>query len=800
VADLALTFDLLARDNASRSFRAVGNSAERAGKQGHTAGSLISSGMKMAAAGLLGSGLIAGFTSLYQAADESRKIGALTAQVIKTTGGAAGTSAKQVGDLAGAIARKTGVDDEAIQSGANLLLTFTNIKNAAGAGNDIFNQTTQIMTDMAAALGKDASSSAIMLGKALNDPTKGITALSRAGVSFTAQQKDQIRTLAESGDTLGAQKIILAELGKQFGGAAEAAATPLGKLQQRAGDLAEKVGGYLLPVVDDAATFFMDDLGPALGSVGGIAAGVVVPAFTAIASVVGGAVHIFNGLPGPLQAAAVAFGAFLLLRGPVTSAFTAIGDGATNMALRTASAVGQAGGGMGLLKASAGGVVGMLGGPWGAAIAAGTLVVAGITSGLQKAAAQTDAWSTALLKGGAAAASVRAEYEASRDDAAGFEWMKDLDEWVGFAPSLDDATEAMNRHFASLSPVEQAQSKVAQWTEELAYRTEHLGKTHGDTAIAQERLAVWTGILGEREGYLTAATNSATGAAGEWTTKLDAARTELDEGKKAIDNFKLALDLLTGSHVSMIEVESAFQSATAAAEGAMTDMGGAVLQASGQLNLQSENGRKAADVLLDVRNSGNDLIATMKQQGATDAEIAVKNDELRTSFINTAAQMGINEGAAKLLADQILGIPAERNTAVTADTTQATTDVNSFQRLIDGLKGGTVQLDFVINAVESVRREFGTYTGGWGTPRRAAGGPVWPRQTFLVGEDGPELVQFGSSGFVTPAARTRDALAAGAAAAGTTHTTIVSGVVGPEQVAAIVRREQATTEFLAGIR
>jgi hypothetical protein len=209
VPNLSLIFDVLAKDNASGTFKNVGDSAERAGKQTSSFGSTMASGMKIAAGALLGAGLIEGFKSLYQAADESRKIAALTTQVIKSTGGAAGVSAKQVGDLAGAIAKKTGVDDEAIQSGQNLLLTFTNVKNVVGSGNDIFNQATKIMTDMSVALGTDASGSAIQLGKALNDPIKGVTALQRVGVSFTASQKEQIKTLVETGDTLGAQKIIL---------------------------------------------------------------------------------------------------------------------------------------------------------------------------------------------------------------------------------------------------------------------------------------------------------------------------------------------------------------------------------------------------------------------------------------------------------------------------------------------------------------------------------------------------------------------------------------------------------------
>jgi hypothetical protein len=74
--------------------------------------------------------------------------------------------------------------------------------------------------------------------------------------------------------------------------------------------------------------------------------------------------------------------------------------------------------------------------------------------------------------------------------------------------------------------------------------------------------------------------------------------------------------------VSLLDVQSQLYDALAAASDAMTKEGGAVLEASGALDLHTENGRKAADVLLDVRNSGNELIATMIQQGATTADVA----------------------------------------------------------------------------------------------------------------------------------------------------------------------------------
>src|SRR4051812_16974862 len=124
-------------------------------------------------------------------AREAQKVGAQTTAVIKSTGGAAHETAGQIGNLATSISNKVGIDDEAIQSGENMLLTFTNIRNEAGKGNDVFDQTTKIMTDMSVATGQSMTGSAVMLGKALNDPIAGLSKLTKIGVTFTQQQKDQ---------------------------------------------------------------------------------------------------------------------------------------------------------------------------------------------------------------------------------------------------------------------------------------------------------------------------------------------------------------------------------------------------------------------------------------------------------------------------------------------------------------------------------------------------------------------------------------------------------------------------------
>jgi hypothetical protein len=159
-------------------------------------------------------------------------INAQTAQTITSMGNAANISAVEVEALAGRLESLTAVEAESIQEGANLLLTFGNIRDELGEGNDIFTQTTEIMVDMGVALKKGPVATATMLGKALNDPIQGLTALRKVGVSFTEQQIAQVKALQDTGDLMGAQKLILDELQKQYGGSGAAyAKTFTGQLE-----------------------------------------------------------------------------------------------------------------------------------------------------------------------------------------------------------------------------------------------------------------------------------------------------------------------------------------------------------------------------------------------------------------------------------------------------------------------------------------------------------------------------------------------------------------------------------------
>lgn len=184
-------------------------------------------------------------------AREAVRVGKLTDAVIRSTGGAAKVTAAHVGTLADKISVLAGVDDEAVQGAENLLLTFTRIRNTRT--DKIFDQATQAIVDMTAAMNKGIvteeglHSATIQVGKALNDPIKGVTALSKVGVTFTQKQKDQIKALVESGQVMKAQKIILSELKTEFGGAAAAAADPAQKASVAWANFKETLGGLFLP-------------------------------------------------------------------------------------------------------------------------------------------------------------------------------------------------------------------------------------------------------------------------------------------------------------------------------------------------------------------------------------------------------------------------------------------------------------------------------------------------------------------------------------------------------------------------
>lgn len=218
--------------------------------------------------GLVGVGLAA--HSVNKEFELTERATAQTAAVLKSTGGVANVTAKQVDGLSTSLMKKSGIDDQVIQSGENMLLTFRNIRNEQGKGNMIFDRATRALLDMSVAMkgagfeGGNIKTTAIRLGKALNDPIRGITALRRVGVQFTDSQTKMIKHLVETGHLMTAQKMILGELTAEFGGSARAAGKTLpGQLrilQEELKNTGVWVEAHFLPIflkgVDQMRTFF----------------------------------------------------------------------------------------------------------------------------------------------------------------------------------------------------------------------------------------------------------------------------------------------------------------------------------------------------------------------------------------------------------------------------------------------------------------------------------------------------------------------------------------------------------------
>jgi hypothetical protein len=165
---------------------------------------------------------------------------------LRSTGNAVGFTLDELKAKASAFQKESLFGDEQILKDLTaVMLTFTNVTGES------FDRAQQAALDLSTRMDGDLKGAAVQLGKALNDPIKGMTALSKSGVSFTAQQKEQIKTLAESGKLMEAQTIILDEMSHQFGGSAKAANEANGGVKQLSmawGDAKEELGKLLTEV------------------------------------------------------------------------------------------------------------------------------------------------------------------------------------------------------------------------------------------------------------------------------------------------------------------------------------------------------------------------------------------------------------------------------------------------------------------------------------------------------------------------------------------------------------------------
>jgi hypothetical protein len=248
--------------NFDRKMGALGKSSQQLGRGISNAATNIAkigAGAAVVGVGLLAVNIKKGVDAL----NELENVTVATNTVLKSTQGVSGQTADGIRDMAeGFEDLNATMDDKVIQSGANMLLTFTNVREKA------FEPALEAALNMNEAMGggpDGLQTTIIQVGKALNDPIKGVGALRRVGVQLSEQQEEQIKTLVEQNDLYGAQQIILDELATQFGGrfaaAGDTAEGKMAALSDRVEDVQKALAGPLIPAIDRVRDRLIEFLG-----------------------------------------------------------------------------------------------------------------------------------------------------------------------------------------------------------------------------------------------------------------------------------------------------------------------------------------------------------------------------------------------------------------------------------------------------------------------------------------------------------------------------------------------------------
>lgn len=228
----------------------------------------LGNGMTMTGVGLttLTAGAVAGVMGLAKIGEASLVAEKRLLNITKSMdlfGNNAGIVNDRLLKLADTQSRQLGIDDDIIKNTMSKLMTFKELAATADDVGGSFDRATMAAINMAAAGFGDAEGNAIQLGKALNDPIKGITALNRSGITFTETEKEMIAEMVNSGKILEAQDYMLKAVEKQVGGTAAATATASGKMKVAWDEMWESLGIKMLPAFDRFGKVMIEKIIPA---------------------------------------------------------------------------------------------------------------------------------------------------------------------------------------------------------------------------------------------------------------------------------------------------------------------------------------------------------------------------------------------------------------------------------------------------------------------------------------------------------------------------------------------------------
>lgn len=545
-----------------------------------------------------------------------------------------------------------------------------------------------------------------------------------------------------------------------------------------------------------------------LGNIAGSASSAISADLLAITPAVNVALQAIDKLSSPetVGAAAGAFAAWKL-GSPIQSGLQSISNGFTNVAVKAVESGGLIGKTAGAAEGAASGfgkMADVMGGPWGIAIGAGIGLLSGLAGSLMSASHATDAvtlsqqnLTDAVSKDSGAAGQNTAALVAQTLASSG---LSDAASQAGV--STTTWTEAVLGNKDAQQQVVDAVNKTNQAQQQQQLTTDENARSAGkfsgelqDATTSAQAAAVASNKYTDANQKLINTLNAETKQVADAIaadSKYESALNQIDSSSQIFNatltavhkslvanaqqsalntvgalnlgnsNFQLSdslyqtvtayneaqsegnaylqtLQALDGSENSLLGTEAAFTMSL----GQLSD----AVKANGT-SLDVNNVKGAANITMftNAANAADKAAASVYQnevntKGATTAfdDANTKLAEEKTAFEQAAEKAGYNKTQVQELANELFKLP--KNVPVGVDTTNATKGLAHLISQINS-SSGTVKI-YENSSGDVISTNTKVYA-------KAGGGPVGPGETYLIGENGPEIMQFGGSGYITP--------------------------------------------------
>ncbi|MFI8531056.1 hypothetical protein ACIGMX_12485 [Streptomyces aquilus] len=223
---------------------------------------------------------------------------------------------------------------------------------------------------------------------------------------------------------------------------------------------------------------------------------------------------------------------------------------------------------------------------------------------------------------------------------------------------------------------------------------------------------------------------------------------ELEAAKASTDGMRQSIQALNEVNRQSIDGMIGFEAAIDAASKAAQENAGVLDMQNGQLVLNTDEQRAAAQALTDLASKTDGATAAARDSGSSWEEVSSIYERGRAQLIKNAQQMGLNEQQARALADEILRAPdktaflkgdiedlkkkladaKERlKNAPSSKTASIRADISDLQRKIAVAKDALNNLDGY-SATTWIYTNYSTphHMSTGGLLHRASGGPIIP--------------------------------------------------------------------------